>query len=193
MSFLCCWMSFSCLSLMHNKSHWVMALFQGKDLINSLPNSQWEMHRDISKWVVCNLGIKKTLMVPELRPTEILASFSGKLFSHVHRLEFESKTSIKKEGRLLKENETATTGQIILNRKWEHSHWQRHKGNIFPRMNSPRKIYSPVSDTTRPFLPYETWMSPFSTSSFQLSKQNFSSRKNNEFSPFTSSISSLMY
>lgn len=35
-----------------------MAPFQERDLINSLPNCQLEMHKSISEWeVVCNLGI----------------------------------------------------------------------------------------------------------------------------------------
>lgn len=39
------------------KSLWVMAPFQERNLINSLPDCQSEMHKSISEWeVVCNLG-----------------------------------------------------------------------------------------------------------------------------------------
>jgi hypothetical protein len=85
----------------------------------------------------------------------------------------------------LKVNQTTTTGQIILNHKWECSHWQRHKGNIFTRMNSLRKMCSPVSDLSF-HMRHECLLFPLHL--LHLSKQNFSSRKNNELSLFTSSI-----
>lgn len=152
-----------------------MAPFQERGLINSVLNSQLEMHKSISEWeVVCSLGVESNI---NGRVVEGQLTFSLRLLENYSAMyinwSWKAKQVVKKKGRILRENETTTTGQIILNHKLECSHWQRHKGNIFTRMNSPRKICSPISDTTRPFLPCETWMSPFSTSSFSVIQTKF--------------------
>lgn len=113
------------------------------------------MHKSISEGeVVCNLGIESNF---DGHIAEGQLTFSLRLLENYSAMyinwSWKAKQVVKRKGRILKENETTTTGQIILNHKLERSHWQRHKGNIFTRMNSPRKICSPISDTTRPFLP----------------------------------------